>query len=101
MEIDKNIYKYIILCVQINDYWINTNCTSITYFLAPPQFRENNIRLNVKKGDNANLICEAFGDDPMDIDWYEEQGVNIKQGQDSRSELHAEYDIWYVFLLHK
>ena len=42
------------------------------------------MRLSVRKGDRASLICEASGDRPMDISWRR-NGIPISPDEDARS----------------
>jgi hypothetical protein len=50
---------------------------------APPHFKEKSVRLSVRKGDRASLICEANGDQPMDITWRR-NGIPLSQDEDAR-----------------
>lgn len=50
---------------------------------APPRFHEETVRLSVRKGDKASLICEASGDHPMDIFWRR-NGLPITEHEDAR-----------------
>ena len=51
--------------------------------LAPPSFDEKTVRLSVRKGEKANLICEASGDSPMDVFWRR-NGMPISENEDAR-----------------
>ena len=57
--------------------------SSLFIFAAPPQFAEKSVRLSVRKGERASLICEANGDQPMDISWRR-NGIPISQDEDAR-----------------
>lgn len=50
---------------------------------APPRFAEKSNRLNVRKGEKADLVCSAKGDEPMDITWRR-NGIAIRQEEDAR-----------------
>ena len=54
-----------------------------TYFPAPPSFEEKTVRLSVRKGEKASLICEASGDSPMDVFWRR-NGMSISENEDAR-----------------
>ena len=51
--------------------------------LAPPTFEEKTVRLSVRKGEKASLICEASGDSPMDVFWRR-NGMPISENEDAR-----------------
>ena len=56
----------------------------ISYFVsAPPSFEEKTVRLSVRKGEKASLICEASGDSPMDVFWRR-NGMPISENEDAR-----------------
>ena len=50
---------------------------------APPTFEEKTVRLSVRKGEKASLICEASGDSPMDVFWRR-NGMPISENEDAR-----------------
>ena len=52
---------------------------------APPKFDENSVRLSVRKGEEASLICESTGDNPLDILWRR-NGLPIQEEDDARYE---------------
>ena len=54
-----------------------------TIVLAPPRFLEKTTRLSVRKGDKATLVCEARGDEPIDIFW-KRNGIEIAEDEDAR-----------------
>ena len=53
------------------------------YRVAPPRFLENSVRLSVRKGDKASLVCETTGDAPMEIFW-KRNGMLISESEDAR-----------------
>ena len=46
-------------------------------------FVEKSVHLSVRKGEKATLVCEARGDEPMDIFWRR-NGIAILQEEDAR-----------------
>ena len=58
------------------------NCLSSSSS-APPHFNEKSVRLSVRKGDRASLICEANGDQPMEVTWRR-NGIPISSDEDAR-----------------
>ncbi len=55
----------------------------VFFYLVPPLFLEKSVHMSVRKGDKANLMCEAKGDEPMDIFW-KRNGIAILQEEDAR-----------------
>ena len=55
----------------------------VIFILAPPTFEEKTVRLSVRKGEKASLICEASGDSPMDVFWRR-NGMPISENEDAR-----------------
>jgi len=41
------------------------------------------VHLNVRKGDEASMKCEAKGDEPVDMFW-KRSGIAIRQEDDAR-----------------
>ena len=68
-----------------NNFFEKISHSNLYYVLplAPPQFAEKSVRLSVRKGERASLICEASGDQPMDISWRR-NGIPISQDEDAR-----------------
>ena len=74
--------------IWMTGYWsiwniILGNIILFNFVLAPPSFEEKTVRLSVRKGEKANLICEASGDSPMDVFWRR-NGMPISESEDAR-----------------
>ncbi len=61
------------------------NCSKlvISNVSVPPLFLEKSVHLSVRKGEKASLVCEARGDEPMDIFWRR-SGIAILDDEDAR-----------------
>lgn len=44
---------------------------------------DKSVRMSVRKGEKASLVCEAKGDEPMDIFW-KRNGIAILEEEDAR-----------------
>ena len=71
-DLDPDRSKYIPILIYI-----------LIFILAPPTFEEKTVRLSVRKGEKASLICEASGDSPMDVFWRR-NGMPISENEDAR-----------------
>ena len=71
------------IALFLSNFFMLCSYFSLWFFSAPPHFSEKSVRLSVRKGERASLICEASGDQPMDISW-KRNGIPISQDEDAR-----------------
>lgn len=57
------------LMVRIRIFYFDRVYVKLIYFIEPARFEVSYRNMSARRGDPVNLLCEVFGDQPIQVTW--------------------------------